>query len=149
MTNLLKQSCVLCCGIRRLIMLIFRFTLDRMTSVVQISIRVTSEKYRPVANRSSLLFFLMNDLVKIHSYYIYSLAAFTKVCPRHVMMFPAASRPYRLAVMGTVCSGWTGDHSFSLCYAYRVLSIPCRRPLIPKSLHLAFRDYSTCKGIRA
>eukprot|EP00904_Undaria_pinnatifida_P003126 jgi/Undpi1/12814/HiC_scaffold_7.g02481.m1 len=45
----------------------------------QVSIRVTSEKYRPVANRSSLLFFLMNDLVKIHSYYIYSLAAFTKV----------------------------------------------------------------------
>ncbi|CAB1113053.1 unnamed protein product [Ectocarpus sp. CCAP 1310/34] len=44
----------------------------------QVSIRVTSEKYRPVANRSSLLFFLMNDLVKIHSYYIYSLAAFTK-----------------------------------------------------------------------
>lgn len=47
--------------------------------VLQVSIRVTSEKYRPVANRSSLLFFLMNDLVKIHSYYIYSLAAFTKV----------------------------------------------------------------------
>lgn len=52
------------------------------TCASQISIRVTSEKYRPVANRSSLLFFLMNDLVKIHSYYIYSLAAFTKVCPR-------------------------------------------------------------------
>ncbi|CAM9266952.1 unnamed protein product [Chrysoparadoxa australica] len=45
----------------------------------QESIYVTSEKYRPVANRSSLLFFLMNDLVKVHSYYIYSLAAFTKV----------------------------------------------------------------------
>ncbi|CAN0308688.1 unnamed protein product, partial [Hapterophycus canaliculatus] len=50
----------------------------------QVSIRVTSEKYRPVANRSSLLFFLMNDLVKIHSYYIYSLAAFTKVRSRTV-----------------------------------------------------------------
>eukprot|EP00953_Heterococcus_sp_UTEX-ZZ885_P032394 16926-Heterococcus_DN1.PRE.1 len=45
----------------------------------QESIRVTSEKYRPVANRSSLLFFLMNQLVKVHTYYIYSLAAFTKV----------------------------------------------------------------------
>lgn len=45
----------------------------------QANILVTSEKYRPVANRSSLLFFLMNDLVKIHTYYIYSLAAFKDV----------------------------------------------------------------------
>jgi len=45
----------------------------------QTAIGVTSEKYRSVANRTSLLFFLMGDLVKIHTYYIYSLAAFTKV----------------------------------------------------------------------
>jgi len=45
----------------------------------QASIKITSEKYRPVANRTSLLFFLMGDLVKIHTYYIYSLAAFTQV----------------------------------------------------------------------
>ena len=38
-----------------------------------------SEKYRSVANRSSLLFFLMTDLVKIHTYYIYSLAAFQQI----------------------------------------------------------------------
>jgi dynein heavy chain len=46
---------------------------------IQAHIRETSEKYRSVAARSSLLFFLMSDLVKIHTYYIYSLAAFTKV----------------------------------------------------------------------
>jgi dynein heavy chain len=45
----------------------------------QTSISITSEKYRSVANRTSLLFFMMGDLVKIHTYYIYSLAAFTKV----------------------------------------------------------------------
>eukprot|EP00804_Cyclotella_cryptica_P004521 CCRYP_006874-RA/>CCRYP_006874-RA protein AED:0.08 eAED:0.09 QI:0/0/0.5/1/0/0/2/139/4220 len=45
----------------------------------QTDILATSEKYRSVANRSSLLFFLMNDLVKIHTYYIYSLAAFQQV----------------------------------------------------------------------
>lgn len=72
-------------GSRRLTVFFPRFTRGRTTSVVQMSIRVTSEKYRPVANRSSLLFFLMNDLVKIHSYYIYSLAAFTKVCLHRVM----------------------------------------------------------------
>eukprot|EP00968_Pinguiococcus_pyrenoidosus_P000337 scaffold23_cov268-Pinguiococcus_pyrenoidosus.AAC.7 len=47
--------------------------------LTQERIKITSEKYRPVANRSSLLFFLMNDLGKMHSYYIYSLAAFTIV----------------------------------------------------------------------
>ncbi|KAL7490113.1 hypothetical protein ACHAW6_015825 [Cyclotella cf. meneghiniana] len=45
----------------------------------QTDILATSEKYRSVANRSSLLFFLMTDLVKIHTYYIYSLAAFQEV----------------------------------------------------------------------
>ena len=54
----------------------------------QANIRITSEKYRPVANRSSLLFFLMNDLVKIHTYYIYSLAAFTLVFYRGIDLVP-------------------------------------------------------------
>jgi dynein heavy chain len=46
---------------------------------VQANIQITSEKYRSVAARAALLFFLMNDLVKMHTYYIYSLAAFLKV----------------------------------------------------------------------
>ena len=41
-----------------------------------------------VANRSSLLFFLMNDLVKMHTYYIYSLEAFTTVFYRGIDMVP-------------------------------------------------------------
>jgi len=54
----------------------------------QANIKFTSEKYRPVANRSSLLFFLMNELVKIHTYYIYSLAAFTQVFYRGIDLVP-------------------------------------------------------------
>lgn len=50
----------------------------------QVTIKVTSEKYRKVGNRASLLFFLMNDLVKIHTYYIYSLEAFTAVFYRGI-----------------------------------------------------------------
>jgi len=50
----------------------------------QAAIKITSEKYRGVANRSSLLFFLMNDLVKMHTYYIYSLEAFTVVFYRGI-----------------------------------------------------------------
>ena len=55
----------------------------------QANIKVTSEKYRSVANRSSLLFFLMNDLSKIHSYYIYSLAAFLAVFYRGIDLVTA------------------------------------------------------------
>jgi dynein heavy chain len=50
----------------------------------QTKIKVTSEKYRPVANRCALIFFMMGELVKIHSYYIYSLAAFTEVFYRGI-----------------------------------------------------------------
>lgn len=50
----------------------------------QKDIFIASEKYRSVANRSSLLFFLMTDLVKIHSYYIYSLAAFKEIFYRGI-----------------------------------------------------------------
>jgi dynein heavy chain len=50
-----------------------------IATATQEAIKITSEKYREVAGRSSLLFFLMSDLNKIHTYYIYSLASFTKV----------------------------------------------------------------------
>jgi dynein heavy chain len=54
----------------------------------QAQIKITSEKYRSVANRSSLLFFLMNDLVKMHTYYIYSLESFTTVFYRGIDLVP-------------------------------------------------------------
>jgi len=50
-----------------------------VAAVVQDNITSTSEKYRSVSARAALLFFLMNDLVKMHTYYIYSLAAFLRV----------------------------------------------------------------------
>ena len=52
---------------------------SELAKETQSSILVTSEKYRSVAKRSSLIYFLMNDLVKIHTYYIYSLSAFQQV----------------------------------------------------------------------
>merc|ERR1719181_1037316 len=39
----------------------------------------TSEKYRPIARRGSQLFFVMSELSKIHTYYIYALNAFVVV----------------------------------------------------------------------
>ena len=40
---------------------------------------MTTEKFRTVAARGSVLFFLMNNLYKIHTYYIYSLNAFVVI----------------------------------------------------------------------
>ena len=37
------------------------------------------EDYRGVANRAALLFFALGELFKVHSFYHYSLAAFTSV----------------------------------------------------------------------
>ncbi|GMH84222.1 hypothetical protein TrST_g13493, partial [Triparma strigata] len=55
-----------------------------VAKTTQANILVTSEKYRAVGNRASLLFFMMNDLVKIHTYYIYSLDAFESVFYRGI-----------------------------------------------------------------
>jgi len=57
---------------------------SQLAKQTQASIFKASEIYRPVASRSSLLFFLMNDLVKIHSYYIYSLESFQIVFYRGI-----------------------------------------------------------------
>ena len=45
----------------------------------QTDIAKTSEKYRPVASRGSLLFFVMNSIFKLHSFYMFSLNAFVVI----------------------------------------------------------------------
>mmetsp|Transcript_34548 Transcript_34548/g.103510 ORF Transcript_34548/g.103510 Transcript_34548/m.103510 type:complete len:2592 (+) Transcript_34548:5875-13650(+) len=49
-----------------------------------VKIEQASELYRPVANRGSLMFFLLSDLFKIHSFHHYSLASFNIVFERAV-----------------------------------------------------------------
>ena len=46
---------------------------SRVTST---KIEETSEQYRPVARRGALLFFVMNKMVKMHTYYMFSLSSF-------------------------------------------------------------------------
>merc|ERR1719174_2997484 len=50
----------------------------------EMKINETSENYRPAASRGALVFFLMMDLRKIHSFYKYSLDAFLVVVTRAV-----------------------------------------------------------------
>lgn len=55
-----------------------------VAKVTQAEIKVASENYRPSANRGALVFFLMNELYKIHSFYKYSLDAFLIVVKRAI-----------------------------------------------------------------
>eukprot|EP00937_MAST-01D_sp_MAST-1D-sp2_P002352 g2352.t1 len=50
----------------------------------QKSIAITSERYRAVASRGALLFFAMNALCKVHSFYMYSLNAFVVIFQRGI-----------------------------------------------------------------
>merc|ERR1719181_175008 len=49
-----------------------------------VAIEEASEKYRPVANRGSLMFFLLSDLFKIHTFHFYSLNSFDLVYQRAI-----------------------------------------------------------------
>jgi len=55
-----------------------------LATVISIQITETSEQYRPAANRGALVFFLMNELYKIHSFYKFSLDAFVIVVNRAI-----------------------------------------------------------------
>jgi len=55
-----------------------------IAKVTEVEIGVAREMYRPVANRGSLMFFLLSDLFKIHSFHHYSLSSFVIVFERAI-----------------------------------------------------------------
>ena len=55
-----------------------------VASVISDQITQTSEQYRPAANRGALVFFMMNELYKIHSFYRFSLDSFVIVVKRAI-----------------------------------------------------------------
>jgi len=55
-----------------------------IAKATEIDINVSSEHYRPAASRGALVFFLMNELYKIHSFYKYSLDSFLIVVTRAI-----------------------------------------------------------------
>ena len=52
--------------------------------ITEAKINETSENYRPAANRGALFYFLLSDLMKIHSFYKYSLDSFVVVIHRAI-----------------------------------------------------------------
>ncbi|XP_070251371.1 dynein axonemal heavy chain 9 isoform X5 [Myotis yumanensis] len=66
--------------------------------VTEVKINEAREHYRPVAARASLLYFIMNDLSRIHPMYQFSLKAFSSVFQRAVeKAAPHESLPQRVA----------------------------------------------------
>ncbi len=68
---------------------------QKVAKQTEIVINVTSEKYRPVAARGSLTFFLMNELFKVHTYYIYSLSAFVTIFLRSIDLVSGDQNPMK------------------------------------------------------
>merc|ERR1711871_947446 len=69
----------------------------KISKITQEEINSASEKYRLVASRGALLFFLMNSLNRIHSYYMYSLNAFVVTFLRGIDMVSSTSKGTNVA----------------------------------------------------
>merc|ERR1711861_110979 len=50
----------------------------------EVDINTAREAYRPVASRSAMLFFMLNNLFRIHKLYLFSLASFVTVFERAI-----------------------------------------------------------------
>lgn len=55
-------------------------------------INIASESYRPAASRGALVFFLLNELYKIHSFYKFSLDSFIIVVKRAIKIVADAAK---------------------------------------------------------
>jgi dynein heavy chain, axonemal len=56
----------------------------KIAKITEAKINETSENYRPAATRGALIFFLLSDLSKVHSFYKYSLESFIAVMNRAI-----------------------------------------------------------------
>jgi len=61
--------------------------------ITEVAINDASEAYRPAASRGALVYFMMNDLYKVHSFYKYSLDSFMTVVVRAIKIVAAAMNP--------------------------------------------------------
>lgn len=55
-----------------------------IAKTTEAKINETSELYRPAASRGALIYFLLTDLTKIHSFYKYSLESYLVVVHRAI-----------------------------------------------------------------
>jgi dynein heavy chain len=60
-------------------------------------INIASEHYRPAASRGALVFFLLNELYKIHSFYKFSLDSFIIVVKRAIKLVADSMKKSKVA----------------------------------------------------
>lgn len=64
-----------------------------IAKVTEVAINEASEAYRPAASRGALVFFMMIELTRIHSYYKFSLDSFIIVVRRAIDIVAAKMNP--------------------------------------------------------
>jgi len=64
-----------------------------IAKVTEVAINEASENYRPAASRGALVFFMMSELTRIHSYYKFSLDSFIIVIRRAIDIVAAKMNP--------------------------------------------------------
>jgi len=64
-----------------------------IAKVTEVQINEASEAYRPAASKGALVFFLMNELYKIHSFYKFSLDSFVIVVNRAIDLVSDETNP--------------------------------------------------------
>jgi dynein heavy chain len=64
-----------------------------IAKVTEVQIKEASEVYRPAANRGALVFFLLNELNKVHEFYKFSLGSFIIVISRAIDIVAAEMNP--------------------------------------------------------
>jgi dynein heavy chain len=64
-----------------------------IAKVTEVAINESSENYRPAASRGALVFFMMNELTRIHSYYKFSLDSFIIVINRAIDLLAEKLNP--------------------------------------------------------
>jgi dynein heavy chain len=64
-----------------------------IAKVTEVAINDASEAYRPAASRGALVFFMLNELYKIHSFYKFSLDSFVIVVNRAIDIVAARMNP--------------------------------------------------------
>lgn len=83
------------------------------SKVTSDKINVTSEKYRPVSRRGALLFFVMNNLYKMHTYYQFSLNSFVFFFLRGISTTSAGNSSEAVEEGVEESNGDTGDNAVS------------------------------------
>ena len=101
----------------------------------EIAINDSRNKYRPVAKRGAMLFFLLNSLNKIHAFYQYSLNAFVTVFARGLDHAPGGRKKKEevsLQQLARRLSGNARDYDEVMAMARRTSSMTggSRRPTV-------------------